>query len=74
MGVTGSAGSGMRSTGVNYATASLLDGFFSQVKSQSLVSRRAQQLAITYQAVTGVSSGSLKRAAHGIGWNNIRYK
>jgi hypothetical protein len=74
MGVSGSSGSGMRSTGVNYATASFLDGLFNQVKSQSLVSQRAKQFAVSYQAVTGVSSGSLKRAAQGVGWNNIRYK
>jgi hypothetical protein len=74
MGGSNTSGTGGRSSGVNYATASFLDGLFNQVKSQSFVTQRAQQFAVSYQAVTGVSSGSLKRAAHGIGWNNIRYK
>jgi hypothetical protein len=74
MGGSNTSGTGGRSTGVNYATAALLDAVFKQVKNQSFVSRLAQQFAVSYQAITGVSSGSLKRAAHGIGWNTIRYR
>jgi len=64
------SGSGMRSTGVNYATAALFDSMYKSLNNGTYNKRGAQILAVTYQSVTGVSSGSLKRAANGIkNWN-----
>ena len=59
------SGSGGRSTGVNYATAALFDRIYGSVRTAPHVRRGAQVLAVTYQAVTGVSGGSLKRVARG---------
>jgi hypothetical protein len=74
MGIQSLSGSGMRSTGVNYATAYMFDRMYWSLQGAPHVRRGAQVLAVTYQANTGASGGSLKRAAQGIGWNNIRYK
>jgi len=74
MGIQSLSGSGNRSTGVNYATAYMFDRIYGSFLSAPHVRRGAQVLAVTYQANTGASGGSLKRAAQGIGWNNIRYK
>jgi hypothetical protein len=65
------SGSGGRSSGVNYATAALFDRMYWSLHSAPHIKRGAQVLAVTYQAVTGASGGSLKRAARGIGLRNI---
>jgi len=67
-------GTGNRSTGVNYATASMFDRMYGFLSSAPYARRGAQILAVTYQADTGASGGSLKRAARGIGYNNIYYQ
>ena len=73
MGIQSLSGSGSRSSGVNYATAYLFDRMFWSLQRSPNVKRGAEVLAVTYQAQTGAGSGSLKRAAQGIGWNTIRY-
>ena len=56
-------GTGGRTTGVNYATAALFDRMYGRLGGAPYKRRGAQVLAVTYQAVTGVSGGSLKRVA-----------
>ena len=60
------SGTGGRSSGVNYATASLFDRMYWSLQRAPHVVRGAQVLAVTYQANTGASGGSLKRAARGL--------
>lgn len=60
------AGTGGRSSGVNYATASLFDRMYWSLQTAPHIRRGAQVLAVTYQANTGASGGSLKRAARGL--------
>jgi hypothetical protein len=57
------SGSGGRSSGVNYATSALFDRMYWSLQGNvPNVKRGAQLLALTYQATTGASGGSLKRA------------
>jgi hypothetical protein len=60
------SGSGGRSSGVNYATASMFDRMYWSLQTAPNARRGAQILAATYQANTGASGGSLKRAAQGL--------
>jgi hypothetical protein len=60
------AGTGGRSSGVNYATASLFDRMYWSLQTAPHIRRGAQVLAVTYQADTGASGGSLKRVARGL--------
>jgi hypothetical protein len=60
------AGTGGRSSGVNYATASLFDRMYWSLQTAPHIRRGAQVLAVTYQANTGASGGSLKRVARGL--------
>ena len=60
------SGTGGRSSGVNYATASLFDRMYWSLQTAPYKRRGAQVLAVTYQANTGASGGSLKRAARGL--------
>lgn len=60
------SGSGGRSSGVNYATASLFGRMYWSLQTAPNARRGAQILAVTYQANTGASGGSLKRAARGL--------
>lgn len=57
------SGSGGRSSGVNYATASMFDRIrnISTYEYSHPVRRASLLLATTYQGVTGASGGSLKR-------------
>lgn len=57
------SGSGGRSSGVNYATASMFDRIRSVTNFQDYKRARLAGLAFStsYQAVTGASGGSLKR-------------
>jgi hypothetical protein len=65
------SGSGGRSSGVNYATASLFDRMYWSLHSAPHIRRGAQVLAVTYQANTGAGGGSLKRVVQGLGIQNI---
>jgi len=65
------SGTGGRSSGVNYATAAMFDRMYWSLQSAPHIRRGAQVFAVSYQSVTGPSGGSLKRAARGIGMNNI---
>jgi hypothetical protein len=60
------AGTGARSTGINYATAALFDSMYRYIGNAAHQRRGAQIFAATYQAVTGPGGGSLKRAARKI--------
>jgi hypothetical protein len=60
------AGTGGRSSKVNYATASLFDRMYSSLQSAPHKQRGAQVFAATYQSVTGASAGSLTRVARGL--------
>lgn len=60
------SGTGGRSSGVNYATASLFDRMYWSLQTAPHLRRGAQVLAVTYQANTGASGGSLKRVARGL--------
>jgi hypothetical protein len=60
------SGSGGRSTGINYATASLFDRMYWSLYNAPHIRRGAQILAVTYQANTGASGGSLKRFIKGL--------
>ncbi len=60
------SGTGGRSSGVNYATASLFDRMYWYLQSAPHLRRGAAVLAVTYQANTGASGGSLKRVARGL--------
>ena len=60
------AGTGARSTGVQYATATLFDSMYRYLGNAPNKRRGAQIFAVTYQAVTGPGGGSLKRAARRI--------
>lgn len=60
------SGSGGRSSGVNYATASMFDRMYWSLQTAPHVRRGAQILAATYQANTGASGGSLKRIAKSV--------
>ena len=60
------SGSGGRSSGVNYATASMFDRMYWSLQTVPNVRRGAQILAVTYQANTGASGGSLKRIAKSV--------
>jgi hypothetical protein len=57
------SGSGGRSTGVNYATASMYDRMrgLGSLQYNNPVKRASLLFATSYQAVTGASGGSLKR-------------
>ena len=61
------SGSGGRSSGVNYATASMFSRMFRSLQGAPNIKRGAEVLAVTYQANTGASGCSLKRVAKGIG-------
>ena len=63
--------SGGRSTRINSATAYMFDRMYGFLKNTPRARRGAQVLAVTYQADTGASGGSLKRVARGIGLRNI---
>ena len=73
MGLHSLSGSGQRSSGVGYATSYLFDRMYNSLQRAPNPRRGAQVFAVTYQSDTGATGGSLKRAAQGIGWNNIRY-
>ena len=60
------SGTGGRSSGVNYATAALFDRMYWSLQTAPHLRRGAAVLAVTYQANTGASGGSLKRAARGL--------
>lgn len=60
------SGSGGRSSHVNYASTYWFGRMFPFLQSAQHIRRGAQVLAVTYQADTGASGGSLKRAARGI--------
>jgi len=60
------SGSGGRSSGVNYATAYLFDRMYWYLRTAPHLRRGSAVLAVTYQADTGASGGSLKRAARGL--------
>jgi hypothetical protein len=57
------SGSGGRSTGVNYATASMYDRMrgLGSLQYNNPVRRASLLFATSFQAVTGASGGSLKR-------------
>jgi hypothetical protein len=57
------SGSGGRSTGVNYATASMYDRMrgLGTLQYNNPIRRASLLFATSYQAVTGASGGSLKR-------------
>lgn len=57
------AGTGARSTGINYATAALFDSMYRYLGNAAHQRRGAAVFAVTYQAQTGPGGGSLKRAA-----------
>jgi len=65
------AGTGGRSSGVNYATSAMFGRMFRSLQSAPHIKRGAQVLAVTYQANTGASGGSLKRVAQGLGLRSI---
>ena len=60
------AGTGGRSSGVNYATAALFDRMYWSLQSAPHKRAGAGAFAVSYQSVTGVSGGSLKRVAQGV--------
>jgi len=60
------SGSGGRSSHVNYASTYWFGRMYPFLQTALHVKRGAQVLAVTYQANTGASSGSLKRAARGL--------
>jgi hypothetical protein len=49
----------------------MFDRMYGFLKNTPRAKRGAQVLAVTYQADTGASAGSLKRVARGIGLRNI---
>ena len=57
------SGSGGRSTGVNYATASMYDRMrgLGSLQYNNPIRRASLLFSTSYQAVTGASGGSLKR-------------
>jgi len=57
------SGTGGRSTGVNYATASMYDRMrgLGSLQYNNPVRRASLLFSTSYQAVTGASGGSLKR-------------
>jgi len=61
------------STHVNYATAAMFDRMYWSLQKAPHIQRGAQVLAVTYQATTGASGGSLKRVTQGLG-NKFYYK
>jgi hypothetical protein len=65
------SGTGGRSSGVNYATSAMFGRMFRSLQTAPHVKRGAEVLAVTYQANTGASAGSLKRVAQGIGLRSI---
>jgi hypothetical protein len=65
------AGTGGRSSGVNYATSAMFGRMFRSLQSAPHIKRGAQVLAVTYQANTGASGGSLKRVSQGLGLRSI---
>jgi hypothetical protein len=65
------AGTGGRSSGVNYATSAMFGRMFRSLQSAPHIKRGAQVLAVTYQANTGASGGSLKRVSQGLGIRSI---
>lgn len=60
------SGSGGRSTNVSYATTYWFGRMYPFLQTAPNIRRGAQILALTYQANTGASSGSLKRIARGL--------
>lgn len=60
------SGSGGRLSHVNYASTYWFGRMFPFLQSAPNIRRGAQVLAVTYQADTGASGGSLKRAARGL--------
>jgi hypothetical protein len=60
------SGSGGRSTRVNYATTYWFGRMYPFLQNAPNLRRGAAVLAVTYQANTGASSGSLKRAVKGL--------
>jgi hypothetical protein len=58
--------SGGRSTGVNYATASMFDRMRWYMAQAPHIRRGAAVFSVCYQADTGAGGGSLKRVAQGI--------
>jgi hypothetical protein len=60
------SGSGGRSSHVNYASTYWFGRMYPFLLSTPNVRKGAAILAVTYQADTGASGGSLKRAARGL--------
>jgi hypothetical protein len=67
------AGTGGRSSGVNYATSAMFGRMFRSLQTAppKHIKRGAEVLAVTYQANTGASGCSLKRVAQGLGLRSI---
>jgi len=65
------SGSGGRSSHVNYASTYWFGRMLPFLQTAPNIKRGAAVLAVTYQANTGASGGSLKRVARGIGLRNI---
>jgi hypothetical protein len=60
------SGSGGRSSHVSFTTSYWFGRMYSFLQKDPDAKRGAAVLAITYQADTGASGGSLKRAARGL--------
>jgi len=58
---------GGRTSGVNYATASMFDRMYWHLQSAPYKLRGMQVFAATYQANTQASAGSLSRIVRGTG-------
>jgi hypothetical protein len=61
------SGTGGRTSGVNYATASMFDRMYWSLQNAPNKLRGAQVFAATYQANTQGSAGSLSRLVRGTG-------
>ena len=59
------AGTGGRTSGVNYATASLFDRMYWSLQNAPTKLRGAQVFAAAYQSNTQASAGSLSRIVRG---------
>jgi hypothetical protein len=60
------SGSGGRSSHVNFTSSYWFGRMYSYLQTSPNARRGAAILAVTYQADTGASGGSLKRAARGL--------
>jgi len=61
------SGTGGRTSGVNYATASMFDRMYWHLQDAPYKLRGAQAFATAYQANTQGSAGSLSRIVRGTG-------